>query len=164
MRIAVYPGTFDPVTFGHLDVVERAGKLFDKVIVAVADNPAKKPLFSIEERKDFIRAETKEMGFVQVESFQGLLADYAQKKNAVAIVRGLRELSDFEFEFQSAIVNRRLGKGIETVLIVTDEKFFFLNSSLVKEIASLGGNVGEFVPEKVEKALKKRFLPKKAKT
>ena len=157
MRTAVYPGTFDPVTFGHLDVIERAGKLFDRVIVAVAGNPQKEPFFSLEERKNFLREQTKGLKFVSVESFSGLLASYARKKKAVAIIRGLRELSDFEFEFQSAIVNRKLGKGIETVLIVTDEKYFFLNSRIVKEIASLGGNISSFVPETVNKALKKRF-------
>jgi len=157
MRIAVYPGTFDPVTFGHLDVIKRAGKLFDRVIVAVVNNPQKQPFFSLEERKSFLEAETKDLGFVEIDSFQGLLAEYALKKAAVAIVRGLRELSDFEFEFQSAIVNRKLGKGIETVLVVTDEKFFFLNSSIVKEISSFGGKVSDFVPKSVEAALKKRF-------
>jgi len=159
MGIAVYPGTFDPITFGHLDIIKRAGKLFDRVIVAVTDNPNKKPLFSLKERKELIEAEVRGLDFVTVESFSGLLADYVQKKKAIAIVRGLRELSDFEFEFQAAIINRKLGKGIETVLIVTDEKFFFLNSSMVREIASMGGNISCFVPEKVEKALKKRFFP-----
>jgi len=159
MGIAVYPGTFDPITFGHLDIIKRAGKLFDRVIVAVTDNPNKKPLFSLKERKELIEAEVRGLDFVAVESFSGLLADYVQKKKAIAIVRGLRELSDFEFEFQAAIINRKLGKGIETVLIVTDEKFFFLNSSMVREIASMGGNISCFVPEKVEKALKKRFFP-----
>ncbi len=157
MRIAVYPGTFDPVTFGHLDVINRAGKLFEKVIVAVANNPGEKPFFSLEERKNFLRDSAKKMRFVEISSFSGLLADYARKRKAIAIIRGLRALSDFEFEFQSAIVNRRLGGGIETVLIVTDEKYFFLNSSIVKEIAGLGGKVSAFVPKKVEKALKKRF-------
>ncbi len=159
MRVAVYPGTFDPITFGHLDIIARAGTLFDRVIVAITDNPNKKPLFSLEERKAFIENEVKGLNFVAVESFSGLLADYVQEKKAIAIVRGLRELSDFEFEFQAAIINRRLGKGIETVLIVTDEKYFFLNSSMVKEIASLKGKVSDFVPERVEKALKKRFFP-----
>jgi len=159
MRTAVYPGTFDPVTFGHLDVIQRAGRLFDRVIVAVTTNPAKKPLFSLEERKGFLVEATKQYKFVGVESFSGLLVEYAKKRSAAAIIRGLRELSDFEFEFQSAIVNRMLGNGIETVLIVTDEKFFFLNSSMVKEIASLGGSVSAFVPKNVGKALKARFFP-----
>jgi pantetheine-phosphate adenylyltransferase len=161
MRIAIYPGTFDPITNGHLDVIKRAGKLFDTVIVGITDNPAKTPLFSIEERTRFLKKATKKWKFVEVEHFTGLLARYTHQKKATAIIRGLRELSDFEYEFQAAIVNRRLGKGIETILIVTDEKFFFLNSSLVKEISRLKGNVSDFVPKNVENALKKCFLEEK---
>jgi len=156
-KIAVYPGTFDPVTFGHLDVIERAGKIFDKVIVAVTDNVAKKPLFSPAERVELLKKTTKNFDFVEIDSFQGLLVEYAEKKNAKIILRGLRELSDFTFEFQSAVINRKLDSEIESVFIMTNPKYFYLSSSVVKEIAQFSGNVSNFVPSEVETALEKKL-------
>jgi len=156
-KIAVYPGTFDPITLGHLDVIKRASKLFDKVIVAVTNNPAKKPLFSIKERVELIKEAASGLP-VEVDSFSGLLVDYLKKKKVKIILRGLRELSDFTSEFQQAIINRKLDNGIETVLVITDAKYFYLNSTMVKEIASMGGELKCFVPKTVEKALKKKFM------
>ena len=156
-RIVIYPGTFDPVTFGHLDVIERALELFDRVIVAVATRPGKKPLFPLEERLELLKKCTAGMKRVEIEQFSGLLVDYVKKKNANVIIRGLRELSDFEAEFQQATVNRKLAPSIETVFIVTNPKFFYLNSTMVKEIASMRGKIGCFVPKPVEAALRKKF-------
>ncbi len=156
-KTAVYPGTFDPVTFGHLDVIERAGKIFDKVIVAVTDNVAKKPFFGISKRIDLLKKTTKGFDFVEIDSFQGLLVEYCNKKNAKIILRGLRELSDFTFEFQSAVINRKLDSEIESVFIMTNPKYFYLSSSIVKEIARFHGNVSNFVPIEVEKALAKKL-------
>jgi len=156
-RTVVYPGTFDPVTFGHLDVIERALQLFDKVIVAVTTKSDKEPLFSLDERLSLIKDCTKGMQNVEVESFSGLLVEYAKKKKTRLIIRGLRELSDFEAEFQQATVNRKLWPEIETVFVVTNPKFFHLNSTVVKEVASMKGKVECFVPKPVEIALKKKF-------
>ena len=156
MTKAIYPGTFDPITLGHVDVVKRAIKLFGSLTVAVTNNPRKKPTFSAKERVSLVRESLKGLNGVEVESFQGLFVDYAKSKKAGVIVRGLRELSDFEFEFQNAIINRKLG-GIETALIVTDAKYFYLSSSMVKEIARLGGDVSCFVPEHIVKALSKKL-------
>ncbi len=156
-KIAVYAGTFDPVTNGHLDVIKRASELFDSLIVAVGDNPRKKPFFSLKERIGMLLECTKGIQGVKVESFSGLLVSFAKQKKARVLVRGLRELSDFEIEFQQAIVNRHLAPQIETVLIITDAKFFYLNSTIVKELASLNANILDFVPAIVEKALKKKF-------
>ncbi|MDD5163013.1 MAG: pantetheine-phosphate adenylyltransferase [Candidatus ainarchaeum sp.] len=157
MKIAVYAGTFDPVTFGHLDVIERACQLFDKIIVGVSTNPEKKPLFSVEERISLIKDCTKQFKNLEIASFEGLLVDFAKKKKAGIILRGLRELSDFQGEFQRAIINRKLAPEIETVFIATNAKFFYLNSSIVKEIACLNGNISCFVPKQVEKALKQKL-------
>lgn len=157
MKIAVYAGTFDPVTFGHLDVIERACQLFDKIIVGVSTNPEKKQLFSTEERTSLIRDCTKQFKNLEINSFEGLLVDFARKKKASIILRGLRELSDFQGEFQRAIINRKLAPEIETVFIATNAKFFYLNSSIVKEIASLKGNISCFVPKQVENALKQKL-------
>lgn len=161
MKIAVYPGTFDPVTFGHLDVIERACALFDKVIIGVSTHPEKRPLFTIEERISLVRDSTKQFKNLEIDSFEGLLVDFAKKKKAGIILRGLRELSDFQSEFQRAIINRKLAPETETVFIATNAKFFYLNSSIVKEIYSFGGNVDCFVPKAVETALKKKFADKK---
>ena len=150
----IYPGAFDPITLGHIDVIKRALKLFGKVTVAVTDNPRKKPTFSVSQRVSMVKKALEGINGVKVESFNGLLVDYAKKKKAQIIIRGLRELSDFEFEFQNAIINRKLG-NIETILIVTDPKYFYLSSSVVKEIAGMGGNISCFVPENVEFFLKK---------
>ena len=155
-KIVIYPGTFDPITLGHVDVAKRATKLFDRVIVAVTTNPQKNPLFSLKERLALAKEALKDLP-VEVESFNGLLVNYAKKKNCKVLLRGLREMSDFEHEFQQATVNRKLRPEMETVMVVTSEKYFYLNSTVVKEIASVGGNADCFVPKNVAKALNKKF-------
>ena len=157
MRTVVYPGSFDPLTNGHLDVVERASKLFDQVIVAVAKNDNKRPMFTQAERKRQITAAVKGLPNVEVTAFNGLLVDFAEKKKAQAIIRGLRAVSDFEFEFQLALMNRKLKEQIETIFMMPRESYTFLSSRLVKEIAGLGGDVGAFVPTNVERALKRKL-------
>jgi len=158
MRIAIYPGTFDPITYGHIDVLERAIEIFDKVIVCIARNTEKNPLFSDKERLDMIRHVARKYGKkVEVDSFEGLLVEYARSKKAVAIVRGLRAISDFEFEFQMALMNRKLAKEIFTVYLMPHERYTYLNSRIVREIASLGGRVNEFVPPYVSRMLARKF-------
>ena len=153
---AVYPGTFDPITLGHLDVIKRGVKLFDELIIAVAESPSKRPLFGSIERKKLVEQSVKGMKGVKVKVFKGLLVDFARKEKANVILRGLREMSDFPLEFQQALVNRKM-TGIETVFVMTNESHFYLSSSLVKEIAMHGGDISEFVPAQVEKALKGKF-------
>ena len=153
----IYPGSFDPVTYGHIDLVERAREVFSEVIVAVAHNPQKKPLFSIEERVKMLGKAIKRMDGVRIEDFDGLVVDYARKKNIHVIVRGLRMISDFEYEFQMALTNRRLAKEIEIIFLMPSEQFSFLSSKLLKEAASLGADLSSFVPSFVEEALKKRL-------
>lgn len=155
MRTSVYAGTFDPVTNGHIDIVERALKLFDKVIVAVAENPEKKAFFTVEERKDMLRRCLK--GNVEVDSFNCLLADYLKKKKINITIRGLRAVSDFDFEFQMTVMNRKLNKDIETVFFMTDKEYFFLKSSTVRQVAKLGGSLNGLVPDIVEKKLKEKY-------
>lgn len=157
MRRAVCPGTFDPVTNGHLDIIERGLRIFDEVIVAVAANPKKQPLFTVEERLGFIRESVKELSNVKVEAFSGLLVDYVKSKGGIAIIRGLRAVSDFEYEFQMALMNRRLDMSIETVFMMPSEEYSFLTSTIVKEAALFGGYVNGLVPESVERALKGKF-------
>ena len=157
MRTVIYPGSFDPLTNGHLDVVERASKLFDRVIVAVAANADKQPMFTQAERKRQITAAVKPMKNVKVAAFQGLLVDFAEAHQAQAIIRGLRAVSDFEFEFQLALMNRKLKEEIETIFMMPRESYTFLSSRLVKEIAGLGGEIGAFVPANVERALKRKL-------
>jgi pantetheine-phosphate adenylyltransferase len=157
MKTVVYPGSFDPVTKGHIDVIERALKIIDKIIVAVGDNPEKKPLFSTDERMDMIKESTKHLKNIEVEKIEGLLLDYVKSKNTNIILRGLRAVSDFEFEFQRALMNREINNDIETVFIMTKESYVYLNSSIVKEIAMFKGNVKPFVPEIVEKKLIEKF-------
>ena len=157
MRTVIYPGSFDPLTNGHLDVVERASKLFDRVIVAVAANADKQPMFTQAERKRQITAAVKPMKNVEVAAFQGLLVDFAEAHQAQAIIRGLRAVSDFEFEFQLALMNRKLKEEIETIFMMPRESYTFLSSRLVKEIAGLGGEIGAFVPTNVERALKRKL-------
>ncbi|MGB8353554.1 MAG: pantetheine-phosphate adenylyltransferase [Chthoniobacteraceae bacterium] len=157
MRRAIYPGSFDPVTNGHLDVILRASSLFDEVIVAVAFNDSKKPLFSAKERVSLLQKTVAHATNVTVTSFEGLLMEFARKNGACAVVRGLRAVSDFEFEFQMALMNRKLQPEIETVFLTPKEEYTYLSSRIVKEIASLGGNINEFVPEIVAKGLRKKF-------
>lgn len=158
MTAAVYPGTFDPVTNGHIDIIERALKLFDKLYVLVGDNPQKAPTFAAKERVEMLKyALKKHNGRVEVEHFDGLLLNYVKKKKSRVIIRGLRAISDFEYEFQRAQFNREFAKDIETIFIMTKDDYAFLSSSIVKEIAMFGGSVRGFVPEIVEKKLKEKF-------
>lgn len=157
MKRAIYPGSFDPVTNGHLDVVERARKLFDEVIVAVAHNDEKQPLFSLEERLNLLAQTVGKIDNVRIAQFEGLLVEFALKEKASAVIRGLRAVSDFEFEFQMALMNRKLEGAVETIFLMPKEEFTYLSSRLVKEIARLGGEVSKFVPGIVATALKKKF-------
>jgi len=156
-HVAVYPGTFDPVTNGHIDLVERSLTIFDEVIVAVAENPKKTPLFSLEERLAMFKAVTRRYRRVMIEGFDGLLVDYVRHKKAVAIIRGLRAVSDFEYEMQMALMNRRLDDDIETVFLMPNEAYSFITSTIVKEAASYGGDVSSLVPKLVVGKLQKKF-------
>lgn len=153
MRTVIYPGSFDPLTNGHLDLVHRAAKLFDRVIVAITTNESKHPLFTLEERLKLVRESVKDLKNVEVETFQGLLVDYVESRQGDAIVRGLRAVSDFEFEFQLALTNRKLNERIETIFMMPKDTYTFLSSRIVKEVARLGGNISGFVPEHVRIAL-----------
>lgn len=157
MRRAVYPGSFDPITYGHIDIIDRALNLFDEVIVAVVRNPSKTPLFTLEERKEIIQKVLPGRDRLRVESFSGLLVDFVSANEATAIVKGLRVVSDFEFEFQMSLLNRQLDPRIDTVFLMTQDRFAFLSSSSVREIASLGGSVKQMVPELVEERLRDKF-------
>lgn len=159
-RIAVCPGSFDPVTNGHLDIIRRAAKVFDEVSVVVLSNSSKRPLFSTEERTELLQQVTKEIHNVKVDSFNGLLVDYAKSVGASAIVRGLRAVSDFEYEMQITSMNRVLDENIETFFVMTNSQYSFLSSSIVKEVAKYGANISDLVPAQVEKALKEKFLQK----
>ena len=156
-KLAIYPGTFDPITNGHLDIIQRAVYLFDRVIVGVTTNLAKTPLFSAQERVEMIQNSVSDMSSVAVEHFDGLLMDYAKKKKASVIVRGLRAITDFEFEFQMALVNRKLAENIVTVFLMPNEKYTYLNSTIVKEVAKFEGDVRSFVPKDVDDRLRKKF-------
>lgn len=153
MRTAIYPGSFDPLTNGHLDVIERAVKLFDRVVVAVAKNESKQPLFDLDERLELVRRGVQHLRNVEADSFDNLLVDYAKDRSAHAIVRGLRAVSDFEFEFQLALMNRKLNEQVETIFMMPKDTYTFLSSRIVKEIARLGGDVSAFVPAHVRTAL-----------
>jgi pantetheine-phosphate adenylyltransferase len=157
VRRAIYPGSFDPITNGHLDVIQRAAKLFDEVVVAVAFNEQKHSLFKADERVALIRETTTGISNIRVSRFDGLLVDFARSQGASAVVRGLRAVSDFEFEFQMALMNRKLEPGIETIFMMPAEKYTYLSSRIVKEIGRLGGNVDAFVPELVAAALRQKF-------
>src|SRR5437764_9837433 len=157
MKRAIYPGSFDPITNGHLDVVDRARKLFDQVIVAVAHNDEKQPLFSLEERLDLLKQTVGKIDNVQIAQFDGLLVEFAIEQKASAVIRGLRAVSDFEFEFQMALMNRKLRDSVETIFLMPKEEYTYLSSRLVKEIARLGGDVSKFVPTGVATALGKKF-------
>ncbi len=156
-HIAVYPGTFDPVTNGHIDLVERSLRIFDEVIVAVAANPKKAPLFALEERIDMFKKAIAGYKHVKIEGFDGLLVDYVKRKSAVGIIRGLRAVSDFEYEMQMALMNRRLDSRIEAVFLMPNEEYSFITSTIVKEAASYGGDVSSLVPKVVVEKLKKKF-------
>lgn len=157
MRLAIYPGSFDPLTNGHLDVVQRAAKLFDQIIVAVAKNEDKRPLFTLEERVELVKQSIGHLPNVTADSFDGLLVDYVARRQARSIVRGLRAVSDFEFEFQLALMNRKLNENVETIFMMPKDTYTFLSSRIVKEIARLGGNVSVFVPAHVQAALTEKF-------
>jgi pantetheine-phosphate adenylyltransferase len=156
-RTAIYPGSFDPLTNGHLDVIQRAAKLFDRVVVAVAVNESKHPLFTLAERVALVNKAVAHLPNVETDSFNGLLVEYAEARKAGTIVRGLRAVSDFEFEFQLALMNRKLDENIETIFMMPKDTYTFLSSRIVKEIARLGGNVSSFVPPNVQVALKKKL-------
>jgi pantetheine-phosphate adenylyltransferase len=158
MTLALYPGSFDPITHGHLNLIMRGLKLFDNMIVAVAHNVRKQSLFSVQERMDMI-AESIQDKRIEVASFEGLLTGYAQKRQATVVLRGLRAVSDFDFEFQLAHMNRRIGSGLETVFMMTGEEHFYVSSQIVREIAAFGGQVTGFVPPHVERRLKEKFAP-----
>lgn len=151
--IVVYPGSFDPVTNGHLDIIERCSKKFEKVIVAVLNNPSKKPMFTVEERVELLKKVTKEYENVEIDSFSGLLVEYVRKRNISFIIKGLRAVSDFEYELQMAMMNRTLDNNVETFFLMTNSKYSFLSSSLVKEVAKLNGDISNIVPKEVEKAI-----------
>jgi pantetheine-phosphate adenylyltransferase len=156
-RTAVYPGTFDPITNGHLSIVNRALKIFDRLVIAILNNPLKAPLFSLDERIDMIQRALKDKGNVETDSFDGLLVDYVVKKKANVILRGLRALSDFEYEFQMALMNRKLNREVQSIFLMTDYKWFYTSSTIIKEAASLGGDISGLVPAFVNQKLKEKF-------
>ena len=155
---AIYAGSFDPVTYGHIDLIKRALEIFSEVIVAVAHNPHKKPLFSVKERAAMLKKVTSDLKGVIVDDFHGLVVDYAHKQRTKVLIRGLRMISDFEYEFQMALTNRKLSPDIETIFLMPQESYSYLSSRLLKEAASLGADLSSFVPDFVEKALKKKLL------
>lgn len=156
-KIAVYPGTFDPITYGHVDLIERGLKMFKEIIVAISDNPSKTPLFSLEERKAFIQEATSHLKGVRLDSFDQLLVEYMKDKNVRVVIRGVRAISDFEYEFQMALMNRNLNSEMETVFLIPNEKYSFVSSRLIKEVASFGGDVSNLVPPVVVEGLRKKF-------
>ncbi len=159
-KIAIYPGTFDPITNGHIDLIQRTLKIFDEVIIAVAPSQKKQPLFTIEERLELIRQSVKGLKGTKAEAFDSLLVDYAKSRKSIAIIRGLRAVSDFEYELQMALRNRRLNADIETVFMMPSEEYAFLTSTMIKEVASFGGAVKGLVPEVIEKAMREKFKKK----
>jgi pantetheine-phosphate adenylyltransferase len=161
MRTVIYPGSFDPLTNGHLDVIQRAARLFDRVIVAVAENDGKHPLFTLAERAALVKQAVRPLPRVETDIFNGLLVEYVVSRKAQAVLRGLRAVSDFEFEFQLALMNRKLNENVETIFMMPKDTYTFLSSRMVKEIARLGGDVGAFVPPHVRAALQKKLKPRK---
>ncbi|EXX84690.1 phosphopantetheine adenylyltransferase [Paenibacillus darwinianus] len=157
LSVAVYPGSFDPVTFGHLDIIHRAAKRFDRLIVAVLNNTSKMPMFTVDERKDLLRQVTKDMPNVEIDSFRDLLVRYMKSRQANVIIRGIRSISDFDYELQLASTNHQLDSEIETIFMMTNPKYSYLSSSIVKEIAKFQGNVQDLVPLEVEWALRKKY-------
>jgi pantetheine-phosphate adenylyltransferase len=160
-KVAIYPGTFDPLTNGHLSIIKRALKIFDKLVVAILINPNKSPLFTLEERISMLKEVFKDEVNIEIDSFNGLLIDYAVKKEANIVVRGLRALSDFEYEFQMALMNRKLDRDIESVFLMTDYKWFYISSTIIKEAARYGGDIKGLVPSIVNERLKQKFGFKK---
>jgi pantetheine-phosphate adenylyltransferase len=161
MKIGIYPGTFDPITHGHTDIITRSLRVFDKVVVAIAPNPTKHPLFSMSERVDMVRLVMKDLGQVEVVTFDGLLVDYVQKSGAHAIIRGLRAISDFEHEFQMALINRKLAKQVETVFLMPSEEYSYLSSTIIKDIATHGGSLTAFLHSEVARRLQARVRSSK---
>jgi pantetheine-phosphate adenylyltransferase len=157
MKTVVYAGSFDPITYGHIDVIKRALGVFDKVVVAILENKDKQPLFTIDERLDMVRKALSGTKNVEIDSFSGLLVNYLKKKNTKFTIRGLRAMSDFDYEFQMAIANKNMDPDMETFFVVTDKKYFYLNSRLVKELARLGGPLNDLVPKNVEAKLREKF-------
>ncbi|SFJ61317.1 pantetheine-phosphate adenylyltransferase [Thermoflavimicrobium dichotomicum] len=157
MKVAVYPGSFDPITYGHLDIIERGAKIFDRVVVAVLINSAKKPLFTVDERQQMIQNATRHLPNVEVDSFEGLLVDYMRKRQAQVILRGLRAISDFEYELQIASINKKMNDEVETLFLMTNNRHSFISSSMVKEVARYGADVKDLVPEDVAEALSIKF-------
>lgn len=157
MKICIYPGSFDPITYGHIDIINRASQIADKLIVAVLDNREKKSLFTVDEKLDMIRDAVKDYDNVEIESFEGLLVDYAKKKNAKIVIRGLRAVTDFEYELQMAQINRELYHEIDTMFLLTNLKYSYLSSSAVKQVASYNGDVSKFVTPYVADMLKRKF-------
>ncbi len=156
-KVVIYPGTFDPITNGHISVVSRALKIFDRLVIAILNNPNKLPLFSMEERIHMIREVLKDQRHVEVDSFNGLLVDYVIQKKTNVVIRGLRALSDFEYEFQMALMNRKLNREVQSIFLMTDYKWFYTSSTIIKEAASLGGDVSGLVPPIVCKKMKEKF-------
>jgi len=157
LKIAVYPGTFDPITNGHIDIIERGLRIFDKILVTVAVNPGKTPLFSLEERLDLIEQSIGKVENVEVAQFDGLVADYLKSVNATAMIRGLRAISDFEYEFQMSLMNRKLNEEFETVFLMPAQEYIHLNSTLIKEVSSFNGDISDYVPKNVENKLNEKF-------
>jgi len=162
MRTVIYPGSFDPLTNGHLDVIERGSKLFDRIIVAIAINESKNPLFTLAERRELVSRSIQHLKNAEADTFTGLLVDYVEQRSGQAIVRGLRAVSDFEFEFQLALMNRKLNERVETIFMVPKDTYTFLSSRIVKEIARLGGDVSAFVPAHVGEALTRKLARARA--
>ncbi len=160
-KIAIYPGSFDPITYGHIDLIKRAAKIFKKVVVAVADNSSKDSLFTVKERVALIEQVTADLGNIEVDSFKGLSIDYVRSKGSYVIIRGVRMISDFEYEFQMALTNRRLSKSVETIFLMPNESYSYISSKLIKEAASLGADISCFVPKVVVSAIQKKLLKKK---
>ena len=156
-KVVIYPGTFDPITHGHISIISRALKVFDRMVIAILNNPQKLPLFSMEERIQMIREVLKDQRHVEVDSFNGLLVDYVIEKKTNVVIRGLRALSDFEYEFQMALMNRKLNREVQSIFLMTDYKWFYTSSTIIKEAASLGGDVSGLVPAIVCKKLKQKF-------
>ena len=156
-KLAIYPGSFDPVTNGHIDIIVRGLKIFDRIVVGILNNPAKDPLFSVTERQEMLHASLKNFDSVEIDTFEGLLVDYALQRGAQAILRGMRAVSDFEYEFQMALMNRRLNREIQTVFLMTGLRWIFTSSSIIKEAARFGGNINGMVPKIVNQKLKRKF-------